>query len=155
MKCGGKPPTLVVTTSTMPPRTRRILIVLILLLLALIILLFTRCSRSTPVAAPKAAVVETKSAASAERSDSAPKPAEVLTAATIQVPPQVDAGAAFRATWTGPDNTGDFLTIVRTDAKPEVHGNYRETRHGAPLELIAPMEIGSWEVRYVAAKSNI
>lgn len=138
----------------MSPRTRRILIVLILLLLALIILLFTRCSRSAPVAAPKAAVVETKPNASAERSVPAPKPAEELTAATVQVPPQVDAGAAFRATWTGPDNAGDFLTIVRPDARPEVHGNYRETRHGASLELTAPMEPGTWEVRYVAGKSK-
>ena len=138
----------------MSPRTRRILIVLLLLLLALIILLFTRCSRSAPLAAPKAAAVEPTPNPSAERSVPVAKPAEVLTTATVQVPQQVDAGAAFRVTWTGPDNAGDFLTIVRSEAKPEVHGNYRETRHGASLELTAPMEPGSWEVRYVTAKSK-
>jgi hypothetical protein len=138
----------------MSPRTRRILIILLLLLLALIVLLFTRCSRSAPVAAPKAAVGEPTPNVSAEPSIPAARSAEVLTAATVQVPQQVDAGAAFRATWTGPDNAGDFLTIVRSDAKPEVHGNYRETRHGASLELTAPMEPGTWEVRYVTSKSK-
>jgi hypothetical protein len=103
----------------MSPRTRRILIILLLLLLALIVLLFTRCSRSAPVVASKAAVGAPTPNVSAEPSISAVRSAEVLTAATVQVPQQVDAGAAFRATWTGPDNAGDFLTIVRSDAKPE------------------------------------
>jgi hypothetical protein len=138
----------------MTPRTRRILIVLLLLLLALLILLLSRCPRPTLVALPKTTPAESKIAGTVEQGLPTPKLAEVLTAASVHVPPQVDAGTAFRATWTGPNNDGDYLTIVRPEAKAEGYGNYRETRHGAVLELIAPMEPGIWEVRYVAVKSK-
>ena len=64
------------------------------------------------------------------------------------------AGKSFSAEWTGPDNVGDYLTIVRPASTAATYENYRETRHGASLELTAPIEPGEWEVRYVTAQSR-
>lgn len=133
---------------------RTLIIVLLLLLLAVIVLFLTRCSPAASEPAPKAAVVDRQKAAVAENAPSAPRPEEVLAAATVQAPAQVEAGAAFRAAWTGPNNPGDYLTIVRASARPDFYGNYRETRYGPKLDLTAPMDTGEWEVRYIAAKSR-
>lgn len=138
----------------MSPRSRRTLVIVILLLLAVIILLLTRCSRPAPEPAPKSTVPEPRKTAVGESAPLAPKSEEILTTATVQAPVQIEAGAAFRASWTGPNNAGDYLTIVRSSARPEFYGNYRETRYGPELDLTAPMEAGEWEVRYVAAKSK-
>ena len=74
--------------------------------------------------------------------------------ATLNIPPRVVAGSGFRAEWTGPNNPGDYLTIVRPESAAATYQNYRETRDGAPLELTAPIEAGEWEVRYVTVKSK-
>lgn len=51
--------------------------------------------------------------------------------------------------WTGPNNDKDYVTVVRRDAPAHVYGNYRDTREGNPVDLLAPIEPGEWEVRYV------
>ena len=138
----------------MSSRSRRIPLILILLLL-LIALAFglARCTRAAaPVAAQRAP--DAQPAAAREPAGARPPDAERLTPAKLEVPARVDAGATFRAAWTGPDNKGDYLTIVRPDAKPEAYTSYVETRHGAGLDLTAPIEAGEWEVRYVTVRSK-
>jgi Ca-activated chloride channel family protein len=56
--------------------------------------------------------------------------------------------------WTGPDNAKDYVTVVRKEAAASVYANYEDTRKGNPLSLLAPIETGEWEVRYVAARSK-
>src|SRR5688500_9613301 len=130
----------------MSSRSRRIVIILILLLLmAAVALLFGRCSR-TQSPAPKS---ESPPAASAAAQTASPAPpaaqsAEVLTPATLKIPARVVAGASCRAEWTGPNNLGDYLTIVRPASAAATYQNYRETRDGAALELTAPIEAGEW-----------
>jgi len=80
--------------------------------------------------------------------------AEILTPATLEVPPEVIAGAAFEVKWTGPNNKEDFITIVLKDAADGAYTNYSETREGTPLKLTATMQPGNFEVRYVAARSK-
>jgi CxxC motif-containing protein len=140
----------------MSPRSRRNLVLVILLLLALLALLFfARCSKTAPLAVKAAAVsVEPLPVKTSEPAPKAIPVEEVLTPATVTVPERVEAGATFRATWTGPDNRGDYLTITRPTAAPSVYENYQETRHGPTLELTAPMEAGDWEVRYVTTASK-
>lgn len=144
-------------------RARSVLIVVLLLLLALLVLLFLgRCTPATtaPVAqavpeAPATGSAHPAPPAKAEPPAAAPgQPAEVLTAATVVVPAQVMAGATFLAGWTGPNNAGDYLTIVRPGATAATYDNYQETSRGAELELTAPIEPGDWEVRYVAVRSK-
>jgi Ca-activated chloride channel homolog len=139
----------------MPPRARRVIIILLLLLLAAIAVLFGRCSRVKSPAPKNGAAAEPGVAAhSGPPATSAAQPAEVLAPATLSVPAHIMAGAAFRAEWTGPNNPGDYLTIVRPGSAAAAYQNYRETREGATLELTAPVEAGEWEVRYVTLKSK-
>ncbi|HUL53011.1 MAG TPA: hypothetical protein VLT83_06335 [Opitutaceae bacterium] len=134
---------------------RLVLILVVLLLLALLAVLLVRCrgQRTAIVAgeAPKAAPAGVPTSASPA---SAALPPESLAPATLQIPGHVTAGASFDVAWTGPDNPGDFITIVRADAPPAHYENRTETRHGSPLALLAPMETGAFEVRYVTARSH-
>ena len=94
--------------------------------------------------------VEKISTAAAEEM---PKPK--LDPATIEAPESVPAGSVFPVSWKGPDNKGDYLTIVPADAKDGVDGNYVYTRQGSPCELTAPVRPGSCEIRYRAATGEI
>ena len=137
----------------MEQRTRRTLVILVLLLVAVLILLLVRCTGPKPAAVPKAATASSAETVTVQ-SEKGSAPAEVLTPASVNVPAEVAAGATFEAAWTGPDNPGDYLTIVRPTATPAEYENYRETRQGTSLRLTAPIEAGEWEVRYVTARSK-
>lgn len=145
----------------MSPRTRKALSALLLLLLALALLLFIGPCRNTrpPASMPTATVpapvdVVREAATPVPPVNAAPVVEERLTAATLAFPPEVDAGAPLPVTWSGPGNAGDYVTIVRPASGSSEYGSYRETREGAQLELTAPIEPGSWEVRYVAVRSK-
>ncbi len=85
---------------------------------------------------------------------SQPMPEETLDPATIEAPDSVPAGSVFQVSWEGPDNEGDYLTIVPKTAEDRVYGNHAYTRAGSPLELTAPIEAGPCEVRYLAGRSR-
>ncbi len=138
-------------------RRRNILIALAVLIIVIILLLLTRCPRQTPPAVTPVTPKPPTPTAAAEPSapaNPAPEREEVLTPATVKLPEQVPAGAAFSVAWTGPDNPGDYVTIVRPDAAAAAFTNYRPTSGGTPLELTAPMEPGPYEVRYVTGRSH-
>lgn len=81
-------------------------------------------------------------------------PAEDLSPATITVPSTVDAGADFSASWTGPNNPGDYLCIVPAGAPDDAYENTAYTRQGSPLTLTALLDAGKAEVRYIAGRSR-
>src|SRR5687767_10639925 len=81
-------------------------------------------------------------------------PAENLSPATITVPPAVAAGADFPATWTGPNNPGDYLCIVPAGTPDDAYENTSYTRQGSPLTMTALLEAGRAEVRYIASRSR-
>lgn len=135
-------------------------IIIIIVLLALLLLLLVKC-RHAEKPAPVAPTAHVPAAPTTTRTESVPAPQtpavevpEVLTPATLQVPAQVTAGAVFSVQWTGPNNKRDYITIVPKDAAEPVYTNYRETSAGATLDLMATMEPGEFEVRYVAARSK-
>lgn len=142
------------------PRRRNAVIALVVILL-LILFLLLRCSRTepevpergagTPPPTPAPAAEAQEPAASAP---AAREPDEVLTPATLTVPERVTAGTAFSVAWTGPDNRGDYVTLVRHEASAAEYGHYEETKAGSTLELTAPIEPGAYEVRYVTARSR-
>src|SRR5262245_46333030 len=103
----------------MSPRSRRTLIVILLLLLAGLVLLFAKCARPKAIAHALENRHEQRPIAAVESQHAVASAQEILTPATLQVPTPVDAGAPIRVTWTGPNNLGDYLTIVRPDAKAE------------------------------------
>ncbi|MSR61329.1 MAG: hypothetical protein EXS08_02620 [Planctomycetes bacterium] len=141
------------------PRRRNTLIALVVILI-LIVLLLLRCTRTEPeVPLRDAGPTPSALAASAAQVPTPIEPAvrepdEVLTPATLKVPERVTAGAVFSVAWTGPDNRGDYVTIVRSAVADDAYGNYQETRLGSALELTAPVEAGAHEVRYVTGRSH-
>ena len=135
----------------------RLLLVLLLVIVALIALLFARCSRVQPPAVSTTAPATPaapKAVAGGEPASASRLPDEVLTPAKLTAPAEIAAGAAIRVEWSGPDNAGDFVTIVRPDAPASSYANYTDTRRGSPLEIAAPIEAGEWEIRYVTARSK-
>lgn len=85
-----------------------------------------------PSAGPAVSPVPAREAPSQapSRRPSAAEPDEVLTPATVTAPERVSAGAEFSVAWTGPDNRGDYVTIVRSEAPPAAYASYVETKSG-------------------------
>ncbi len=80
----------------------------------------------------------------------APKPVVVPIPVTLKAPEKVDVGATFTVAWTGPDASGDFITVVPKGAADDDDGNLTYTRRGSPLTMTAPVDPGEVEVRYVS-----
>ncbi len=74
--------------------------------------------------------------------------------ASLTAPAEVAAGSRFEVTWEGPDNPGDFVTIVETGAPEGSFASYGYTRHGSPAKLVAADAVGEHEIRYVMGKSK-
>jgi Ca-activated chloride channel family protein len=75
--------------------------------------------------------------------------------ATLQAPDEVVLGTPVTIAWTGPNNPGDYVTIVPRSAPDAQYGNYAETSKGSPLVIASPVETGEAEVRYVAAERKV
>lgn len=69
--------------------------------------------------------------------------------ATLSAPETAMMGKVFVVSWTGPDNKGDFVTIVKQGATDDAYASYLETSRGLDLALTAPIEPGDYELRYV------
>ena len=77
------------------------------------------------------------------------------TKATLDTVASVSAGDVFEVKWTGPNYEGDWVTIVKPDAREGTYTNYWYTRKGNPAQLTAPLEPGNYEVRYVSDRKVI
>jgi Ca-activated chloride channel homolog len=66
----------------------------------------------------------------------------------------VDADMPFEVEWRGPDNDGDYITIVALGAPEGSFEDYAYTSQGSPVEIYAPAETGSYEVRYVSGQGD-
>lgn len=139
---------------------RRNLVIGLVLLLGVALLLLVRCRPEetgvTPATAAQALSDKGEAVVPAAGEPVEPKEEaeEVLTPATLEAPREVGAGAKFSVAWTGPNNRGDFITIVKPDAADGAYSNYDDARRGSPLELTAPIEAGEWELRYTTGKSR-
>jgi hypothetical protein len=69
-------------------------------------------------------------------------------AATLEAPARAAAGSTISVTWTGPDNSGDFISIDPVDTPESQYGRYVYTRDGSPVELVVPDAPGRYLVRY-------
>ncbi len=66
----------------------------------------------------------------------------------VQAPAEALGGAEFEVTWTGPDNDGDYITVVPAGASEGTYRDYAYTNSGNPVTITAPLEPGQYEVRY-------
>jgi Ca-activated chloride channel family protein len=144
-----------------PQRRRNIVlaIIAIIIIVILLLLLMRGCppqrqesESATPRQEPSTAPTSSTQGAGGAASDD--EPAEVLGEATLEAPQRVAAGSKFAVAWTGPDNKGDFLTIVRPEANPRDYASYAETKDGRELSITAPIEPGAYELRYVTQRSR-
>ncbi|BDS06152.1 hypothetical protein NT6N_11920 [Oceaniferula spumae] len=86
--------------------------------------------------------------------DEKEEPEVKLDPSTVKAPAKVPAGSVFKVEWTGPNNKGDYITVVPKDLKDGSYQNYSYTVKGSPLDLTAIMKVGPAEVRYMAAKGS-
>ena len=84
-------------------------------------------------------------------------------AGTVEGPVSVAPGARFEVAWSGPNNRGDFVTIVAVGADPRAYGSYVDARLGQAdaktgrraASLLAPTKPGRYELRYVQQASRV
>jgi Ca-activated chloride channel family protein len=69
--------------------------------------------------------------------------------ASVSGPPSAVHGATFSVSWTGPNATGDFITIVTVGAPQGTYTAYAYTSYGNPVTVTAPTAPGQYELRYV------
>jgi Ca-activated chloride channel family protein len=74
--------------------------------------------------------------------------------ASVQAPAVADVATQFEVSWQGPGNEADYIAIARPDQKPGSQVNYTYTSRGNPLELQAPSDPGTYEVRYMLGHGN-
>jgi Ca-activated chloride channel family protein len=74
--------------------------------------------------------------------------------ATLEAPATVAAEEPIEVAWTGPDNKGDYITIVLSGADAGDYLDYAYTRKGSPVTVEAPEQPGSYEIRYITAQSR-
>ncbi len=85
----------------------------------------------------------------------ASRPIELVpVAATLDAPPEVPAGSQIEVRWTGPDNRGDYITVVEQGAPEGTYTKYADTERGSPANLLVPDALGDYEVRYVVGQSK-
>jgi Ca-activated chloride channel homolog len=74
--------------------------------------------------------------------------------ASLSAPASAPIGSVVSVDWTGPASTGrDYIAIAAPDDPPNRYVAYEYTRGGSPAEIQAPVEPGSYELRYVQAGS--
>lgn len=69
--------------------------------------------------------------------------------ASLDAPDDVEAGADFEVSWTGPDEQGDYITIVALGATQWTDEPYFYTSSGSTGTLVASTEDGDYEIWYV------
>ena len=67
----------------------------------------------------------------------------------------IGIGVDFDAEWTGPNNLGDYLTIVQVGAADSHYMSYAYAHKGSPSRLSAPGVPGEYEVRYIQGQSKV
>jgi len=70
----------------------------------------------------------------------------------IKAPSECIAGSTISVEWKGPDNAGDYLTIVARDTRDGLYGNYTYTKGGSPLKILVPIAAGPSELRYMTGQ---
>ncbi|MCP5110302.1 MAG: hypothetical protein GY953_05660, partial [bacterium] len=73
--------------------------------------------------------------------------------ASLDGPAEATAGTLFQVGWKGPNNRGDFVTIVEKGAPERSYEHYQYTNRGNPVNIKAPNKAGDYELRYATGQS--
>ncbi|AIZ45845.1 hypothetical protein QR90_13345 [Deinococcus radiopugnans] len=72
----------------------------------------------------------------------------------LSAPKAVLAGSQVEVRWTGPNNPGDYVTVVEKGAPIGKYTTYFYTKAGNPGKLIVPLNAGEYELRYSSEKAS-
>ncbi|WAC18389.1 VWA domain-containing protein [Luteolibacter sp. SL250] len=75
-------------------------------------------------------------------------------AVTLKAPAEAVAGSPVSIEWTGPNNKGDFITIVPTSVKDGHYQKWSYTSDGSPTTIAATHTPGPAEIRYMNEDGN-
>lgn len=76
-------------------------------------------------------------------------------AITLTAPAQASAGQPVSIAWTGPNNKGDYITIVPKATEDGQYQSYAYTGNGSPASVNACETPGPAEIRYMNENGNI
>jgi Ca-activated chloride channel family protein len=74
--------------------------------------------------------------------------------ASVSALAEVAAGSRFEVDWQGPNNPGDYITIVPAGSPEGTYQSYFDTANGNPGTLVASDQPGEYEVRYVMGQRS-
>ena len=74
---------------------------------------------------------------------------------TLTAPKTAKAGETVSVGFAGPRAQGDWITIIKPDARPSKYGDYFYAQNGSPQTLDMPKEAGVYEIRYVLKGKRI
>ena len=72
----------------------------------------------------------------------------------LEAPSSGQRGGKVQVKWTGPNNPGDYITIVKKGAPVGTYNAYIYTRDGNPGSLPLPDEPGQYELRYSSEQAS-
>jgi len=75
-------------------------------------------------------------------------------AATLDAPPTAGLGTTISVAWTGPNNQGDYITLVANGQPDGQYDNYAYTAKGSPAAVLVPIKPGGAELRYMTGQGN-
>lgn len=75
--------------------------------------------------------------------------------ATLTAPDEAVLGTVIVVAWTGPNNPGDYVTVVPKETPDGQYGNYTETAQGSSLNLTLPPTAGDAELRYMSGQGRL
>lgn len=72
----------------------------------------------------------------------------------VTAPDSAVGGSTVSVGWVGPNNAGDYVTVVPKSAADSVYGNYVNTQKGNPIALLMPVDDVDAEIRYVSGQGR-
>ena len=78
----------------------------------------------------------------------------VIGPATLEAPDSLSANTPFNIDWTGPNNQGDYITILAAAATEWINEPWFYTNIGTPGQLVAPTTPGSYKLVYIDGTSR-
>ena len=67
---------------------------------------------------------------------------------TLKSAPTARVGEMLSVDWSGPNASGDFISVTHKDGKEGSYLKYSYTSYGSPAKVRVPLEPGDYEVRY-------
>jgi Ca-activated chloride channel homolog len=106
-------------------------------------------------AATPTPAVPTQPAASGSEGTASPAATQGSTGEpALDAAAEIQAGTEFEVAWTGPNEPGDYVTIVKLGTAEWTNEDYFNCSGGSPQNLTAPTEAGDYELWLVSGASK-